>query len=293
MTSSPDNTIITMSNQVITDADGNQWAIDAARQIVVNGVVDTTTSNVQILAYENGEVWQMNTADLWWSKSKPTSPWEPPYGTTTSPLKNVASSDDTVVVGAYSVITDADDNTWTITATGQIAVNGVPDPTTANVEEIAYYNGQVWQKNASNNWYSKSSAASPWVQWTHAAPPVPIPDTSLNDARVFANVPGVLIDANGNRWSIIGGQVNVDGNTDPTTANVIEMAIVRGAIWQENAAGLWYKKINSGQQLECWHPKQPDRRYKRSAVITNLDRQREQPRVEPRLMVASHRAGAR
>lgn len=247
MAVSPNNTIISAPNTVLTDANGNQWSIDAAGQIVVNGVVDPTTGHVQTLAYENGRVWQMNSSDLWWSKASPADAWGPTYGTTASPLVNVASPNDDVFTGVGPSITDADDNRWTITSGGQVAVNGVADPTTGRVDEMAYYNGAVWQKNADNHWYSKTSAASSWVAWQNAAAPVPIPGVSYNDARIYSGTGGSLTDANGNVWSLApgsngGDQVVVDGAVDPTTANVVEMALVGGAIWQENTAGLWYSK---------------------------------------------------
>ena len=40
-------------------------------------------------------------------------------------------------------------------AGGQVAVNGTTDTTTANVTELAYVNGKVWQENASNLWWGK------------------------------------------------------------------------------------------------------------------------------------------
>jgi hypothetical protein len=257
MTASPNNTIIKSQNTILTDANGNLWYINSAGKIVVNGVVDQTTGNVKVLAYENGRVWQMNGSDLWWSKTLPTDPWGPTYGTATSPLKNVASMNDTVITWAGSPITDADDTQWSITASGQVAVNGIADPTTGRVDELAYYNGMIWQKNADNHWYSKTSAATAWVQWTRAIPPVPIPDASYNNAQIFAGSAGALVDANGNAWGIVSGQVTVDGAVDPTTANVTAMAIVNGKIWQENQAGLWYSKTTPASAWSAGTPTTP------------------------------------
>ncbi|HEX2943314.1 MAG TPA: hypothetical protein VHO91_19835, partial [Rhodopila sp.] len=53
-------------------------------------------------------------------------------------------------------------NKWTIQANGQIAVNGVTDTTTANVTELAYVNGEVWQENTSNLWWGKTSPTAAW-----------------------------------------------------------------------------------------------------------------------------------
>ena len=67
----------------------------------------------------------------------------------------MASSNDTIVdTGAY--IFDASGYPWTI-RNGQVLINGVVDPTTANVMQLAYANGVVWQENSSNMWWSKTS----------------------------------------------------------------------------------------------------------------------------------------
>lgn len=54
-----------VATAAITDARGNTWAINAAGQVAVNGVIDHTTGNVVELAYVNGKIWQENTAGLW------------------------------------------------------------------------------------------------------------------------------------------------------------------------------------------------------------------------------------
>ena len=160
----------------------------------------------------------------------------------------VASANNTVVTGIGASITDAGNNIWSIDSTGQITVNGQVDPTTANVDELAYAGGLVWQKNADNAWYSKTSPSASWVQWPNPTPPVAIPNPSVNNATIAAGSPSTLVDANGNLWGLVKGdnahgyQVTVDGAVDPTTANLVQMAIVNGTIWQENTAGLWYSK---------------------------------------------------
>ena len=68
----------------------------------------------------------------------------------------------TVAGGSTSSITDAAGNTWAV-ANGLVTVNGVVDSTTANVIELAYVNGEVWQENASDLWWAKTT---PNDQWT-------------------------------------------------------------------------------------------------------------------------------
>ncbi len=61
--------------------------------------------------------------------------------------KPTPSADDTVVTaGSTAAITDASGNTWTI-ASGTVQENGQAAGFSANVTEIAYVNGNVWQEN--------------------------------------------------------------------------------------------------------------------------------------------------
>ncbi len=158
------------------------------------------------------------------------------------------SPNDTVMTGTGASVTDASDTVWAIDANGQITIDGQVDQTTADVDELVYYYGLVWQKNADNQWYSKTSPTAAWVQWPNATVPVAIPGVSANDAITVAGGTTRLVDANGNFWglteanSAMGYQVTVDGAIDPTTENVIQIAIVNDTLWQENTAGLWYSK---------------------------------------------------
>lgn len=161
---SPNNTLVG-PGQSITDAAGNVWTITPGGQITLNGVVDNDTANVTHLAYANGVIWQENTQDLWWSKASPSAPWSPPNGTAVVPVPIQATQNDSVIgasTGGPAVsITDRSGNTWAIVG-GKIAVNGIVDPTTANVIELAYVNGTIWQENTQHLWWSKSTPAGAW-----------------------------------------------------------------------------------------------------------------------------------
>ncbi len=65
---------------------GNTWTITSGGQVAVNGVADTTTANVTELAYVNNEVWQENTANLWWGKTSPSAAWAPDSGNRHQPV---------------------------------------------------------------------------------------------------------------------------------------------------------------------------------------------------------------
>ncbi len=123
---------------------------------------------------------------------------------------------------------DANGNSWSIEG-GQILINNKTDTATSRVTQLAYVGGVIWQQNADNRWWSATSPTSGW------SPPggtvtSPIPNAAASPLR----------DAAGNTWSIINGQVAVNGNIDQPTNRVTNLAIVNGLVWQENADNRWW-----------------------------------------------------
>ncbi len=158
--SANDTVLLAGAATPIVDASGNQWTITGAGQVALNGVVNTTMMGVKELAYVNGAIWLENTANLWWGKTSATAAWGPAAGTSVSPLP---SANDTVLLsGAATPIVDASGNQWTITSTGQVAVNGTADASTTGVKELAYVDGKVWQENTANLWWGKTTPTAAW-----------------------------------------------------------------------------------------------------------------------------------
>ena len=241
--------VLAGSGNVIVDASGNSWTI-VNGQVAVNGSVDAVTRSVIELAYVNGNVWQEIAGGLWWSKTLPTDNWGPSAGTTVSPLSAVPpstpSANNTVVMaGSTDAITDAHGNIWTI-VNGQVAVNGGVDTVTRSVIELAYVNGQVWQEITGGLWWSKSLPTDNWgpSAGTTVSPlsTVPPPTPSANDTVVMAGSTDAITDAHGNTWTIVNGQVAVNGTVDTVTRSVIELAYVNGQVWQEITGGVWWSK---------------------------------------------------
>ena len=191
--------------------------------------------------------------------STPVSTPTPPPAPTVTPSAN----DTVVLAGSTGAITDASGNAWTITAGGQVAINGKADATTGSVVELAYVNGTIWQENSAKLWWGETQ---PNASWSPAAgtsvsplpapptppPPTPVVTPSANDTVVNAGSNAAIVDAVGNKWTITsGGQVAVNGKADTTTAGVIELAYVGGKIWQENGAKLWWGET---QPNASWAP---------------------------------------
>lgn len=65
--------------------------------------------------------------------------------------------------------------------------------------------------------------------------------------NTIISLPGQsIVDNSGNVWSIINGQVAVNGFADVSTGNVIEMAYENGVVWQKNSDNLWWGKTSPG-----------------------------------------------
>jgi hypothetical protein len=222
-----DIVVLAGSTSAITDASGNSWTL-------VNGVVDENgaaagySAGVVEIAYVNSTVWQENASSLWWSWTG--TGWSTGAGTSTSPLpaapppQSTASANDTAVLaGSVAAITDASGNTWTITAGGQVAVNGVADTTTANVTELAYVNNEVWQENTANLWWGKTSPAASWAPaaGTATSPlPAPITIASATTSSTVTQSEVSVVATAGTHLVFIQGSgdiVNLSGGTDTIT----------------------------------------------------------------------------
>ena len=119
------------------------------------------------MTVSNVQVWQASTAnDIGVADPPPPSPTPSPNGTM-------------VLAGSTGAITDASGNQWTITAGGQIAVNGTVDAPTAKVVVIELLNGAVFQENSFGGWYSELQPNGSWIQ---------IANPNLTQPPVAANV---------------------------------------------------------------------------------------------------------
>ncbi len=271
--SANDTVVRAGSTAAIIDASGNKWTLTSSNLVAVNGSADMSTANVTELAYVNGTIWQENANNLWWGKTSPGASWTPGNGTPVSPLPptptptptpppptptpiSKPSPNDTVVLpGSAAAIVDTSGNKWTITAGGQVAINGKADTTTANVVELAYVGGKIWQQNSARLWWGETSPTAGWSPnaGTATSPlPAPVATASLSGTVVLAGSSAALSDAAGNAWRITaGGQIAVNGVVDGTTGNVTEIALVKGQIWQENSANLWWGKTSP---TAAWSP---------------------------------------
>jgi hypothetical protein len=100
-----------------------------------------------------------------------------------------ASQDCTTITTVGPAITDASNNTWSLTAGGNVAENGVTDTSTFNVIELVYSAGFIYQENTSGNWYRRTATTS-WNQV--AAPACATPTPTPTPSPTPTPTPGTL-----------------------------------------------------------------------------------------------------
>jgi len=157
------------------------------------------------------------------------------------------SRDNTVVSQPNQAIVDADGTSWSIVG-AQVAANGIVDASTNRVTQLAYANGKLWQENTDNLWWSKNTSSNSWdPPGGTAASPL----AQSKNNTVITQSEQFIVDASGRTWTIVGGQVAVNGVIDTATNRVTELAYEYGKVWQENADKLWWSKNTS---TNTWDP---------------------------------------
>lgn len=179
-----------------------------------------------------------------WIAAAPTQTPSPPPTPTPIPTAT-ASPNNIVISGAVGTITDNSGNTWAITTGGTVAKNGSAAGYSANVVELAFVNGEIWQENASHLWWGWAGTG-----WTNGngtatsplpATPTPTPTPSPTGSIVLAGSAASILDASGNAWTLSStNTVLENGHAAGFSANVTELADVNNVIWQENSSHLWW-----------------------------------------------------
>jgi hypothetical protein len=226
-TASPSsNEITTTSGGTLTDGSGNKWTLTSAGVVDENGTAVPGGSGTSAVAIVSDVIYGQDGASKSWYTYSPTNQtWTSSAAPVLTPTPTpTASPNDTVVkLGSTAAIVDAGNNKWTITAGGRVAVNGSADTTTANVTELTYVNGTIWQENASDLWWSKTSPTASWAPGTGTATS-PLPNSvTIAATQTSATVGWDKVSVNatsGNHLVFIGGTgdtVNLSGGTNTIT----------------------------------------------------------------------------
>lgn len=144
--------------------------------------------------------------------------------------------------------------TWAITSGGLVSYNGAAISGTANVIELAYVNGVVWQKNSAGNWYNFNASGAfggtgptttdPTSGCGNPSACVP----SASGTVLAAGTGATLTDSLGQGWGLpkSGGEVFLQGTSLAATSNATELAYVNGTVWYLNGGGQWFSFNSSG-----------------------------------------------
>ena len=116
---SPNLTSVTTTTSSFIDLAGNRWSFTTAGLVVLNGVVDPTSSGTVGLAWVNNVIWYNNSSGLWFSKTTAAGTWS--TGTATSPFANLPT------VAIISFASPSPNTAFTVT--GSLANYGTLVPT--------------------------------------------------------------------------------------------------------------------------------------------------------------------
>lgn len=147
-------------NKSFRDSKGATWTLPANGDATRGGKAVNGGGGTGTLAFDpaSNTIYRLDAATkAWFTFSDPD--WSPAAN---GPGSTRATSADNTLVDASGTIVDSAGDAWSIQS-GQVAVNGKPDPTTANVTALAYQGGKVWQQNASKLWWGKAKAADVWA----------------------------------------------------------------------------------------------------------------------------------
>ncbi|HWE31499.1 MAG TPA: cellulase family glycosylhydrolase [Polyangia bacterium] len=113
------------------------------------------------------------------------------------------SPNDSVVTSVGPTLCDGAGNVWAIAGDGTITLNGGVAPYSANVIALAYVNGSIWQKNASQLWWQYVGGGWAPVNGTSTSP-LPVKCAESPNDSVATGVGPTLCDGAGNVWAIAG-----------------------------------------------------------------------------------------
>jgi hypothetical protein len=206
----------------IVDSSGNTWTVSGG-VVHENGALAGYSASVTKLLYDNGTIYQENSAAGWWSWNGST------WVATSDPskLSSVSGSN----IPTEKQITDTSGNIWAV-AGGKVYENGVLAGYSNIVKELLYENNTFYHESTEGNWYTWSSGTGKW-------------SASSNPAKVSAsgaNIPATaeITDSSGNVWAVSGGGVYRNGVLAGNSSNVKELLYENNTIYAEVTAGSWY-----------------------------------------------------
>jgi hypothetical protein len=153
--------VIAPSTSTLTDAAFNIWGISTAGRVTENASTVTTPGGAVVITPSSGGSIQDGTGNTWTLTSGGIV-------MENGAVANGGSGTGSITVfGGVLYAQDSASGTWyNWNGTTFVQAASAPVTTTAvAVIELAYVNALIWEKDATNNWYSTNPATSPIV-WT-------------------------------------------------------------------------------------------------------------------------------
>lgn len=147
------------------------------------------------------------------------------------------SADGTTVPPASQIV-DAAGGTWTVSS-GVVYLNGSTAGYSANVTQLVYKGGKVYQQNSAGNWWYWDGSG-----WVASGDPSGNPSQSADGTTVPPA--SQIVDAGGGTWTVSNGVVYLNGSTAGYSANVTQLVYKDGKVYQQNSAGGWWYWDGSG-----------------------------------------------
>jgi YVTN family beta-propeller protein len=200
-TTSPNGTAIPSATQII-DISGNAWTV-AGGVIYENGAAAGESFNVTLLLYDNHSLYEENSAGTFYLWTGST--WIPVSDPRATPSPNGT------IVPAATQITDGSGNVWAV-AGGVIYENGTLAGYSANVTELLYEKGIIYQENSAGSWYAWDGGG-----WTVSNAPFGNGAATLSWTAPTTNT-------NGTRLSDLAGYTVYYGNSQAALTHSIQVA---------------------------------------------------------------------
>jgi hypothetical protein len=203
----------------ITDSSGNVWTI--ANGVAFENGVASDSVIATLLLYDNNTLYQEDSAGTWssWNGSAWISGSDP----RATPSPNGTS------VPTATQITDSSGNVWAIVG-GVIYENGTLAGYSANVTELLYDNGSIYQENSAGSWWSWNGST-----WVSSSDPEETGSATLSWTAPTENTDGTpLTDLSG--YTIYYGSsasalTNTVQVTDPSTTSGVVSNLSAGTTY--------------------------------------------------------------
>ena len=116
-------------------------------------------------------------------------------------------------------ITDQQANVWTVSS-GVILENGIKAGYSANVSQLLYLNGVIYQKNTAGGWWSWNGSS-----WAGAKDP-----RTVSTAGAMIPTVKQLVDGSLNVWTVTSGVIYENGATAGYSANVAKLVYAKNCL---------------------------------------------------------------